>query len=242
MLFNNTIGSTDSSSAQRIRAAGSRAVFVDSATGFANKDATFTTIIHHSQIKSWKRFVGIMFNYYIAFEQFFRMHPRAFSEAEEIIRGEGKVQQSAALSETRYPFVTWKRKSGAQCNPGRVFRKLGGLQSVSTLFVSTLLQKSCRNKQETEECILKLSGYLYRQGTYTQQAGTEKSAGVFTVNRCYFCWTPPYPDKSIRDLTGISTFRNQFFLAAAYGENILIPRISTAWRRRVPISSAVGWQ
>ncbi len=106
MLFNNTLGSTDSSPAQRIRAACSGAVFLDGATGFANKDTTPTAIIHHSQIKSWKRFVGIMFNYYITFEQFFRMHPRAFSETEEIIRGEGKVQQSAALSETRYSFVT----------------------------------------------------------------------------------------------------------------------------------------
>ena len=31
--------------------------------------------------------------------------------------------------------------------------------------------------QETEECILKLCGYIYHQGTYTPQAGNEKGAG-----------------------------------------------------------------
>jgi hypothetical protein len=39
---------------------------------------------------------------------------------------------------------------------------------------STLLQKPFRKKQETEECVLKLCGYIYHQGTYTRQAGTEK--------------------------------------------------------------------
>ena len=52
--------------------------------------------------------------------------------------------------------------------------------------VSTLLQKHCNSvlyplegykKQETEECILKLCGYIYHQGTYTPQAGSEKGAG-----------------------------------------------------------------
>ena len=48
---------------------------------------------------------------------------------------------------------------------------------------STLLQKHCNKKQETKECILKLCGYIYHQGTYTPQvsdrlrAGTEKGAG-----------------------------------------------------------------
>jgi len=32
---------------------------------------------------------------------------------------------------------------------------------------SILLQKHCNKKQETEEYILKLSGYMYHQGTYT---------------------------------------------------------------------------
>ena len=49
---------------------------------------------------------------------------------------------------------------------------------------STLLQKHCNKKQETEECKLKLCGYIYHKGTYTHQAGTEESAGIFTVNRC----------------------------------------------------------
>ena len=49
---------------------------------------------------------------------------------------------------------------------------------------STLRQKHCNKKQEIEECGLKLSGYIYNQGTYTPQADTEKSAGIFTVNRC----------------------------------------------------------
>ena len=44
--------------------------------------------------------------------------------------------------------------------------------------ISTLLQKHCNKKQETEECILKLCGYIYHQGTYTPQAGSEKGAGV----------------------------------------------------------------
>jgi len=45
--------------------------------------------------------------------------------------------------------------------------------------VSTLLQKHCNKKQETEECKLKLCGYIYHHGTYTHQADTEKSAGFF---------------------------------------------------------------
>ena len=45
--------------------------------------------------------------------------------------------------------------------------------------VSTLLQKHYNKKQETEECILKLCGYIYHQGTYTPQAGNEKGAGFF---------------------------------------------------------------
>jgi hypothetical protein len=40
--------------------------------------------------------------------------------------------------------------------------------------VITLLQKHCNTKQETEECKLKLCGYIYHQGTYTHRAGTEK--------------------------------------------------------------------
>jgi len=43
--------------------------------------------------------------------------------------------------------------------------------------VSTLLQKHCNKKQQTEECILKLCGYICHQGTYTPQAGNEKGAG-----------------------------------------------------------------
>jgi len=35
------------------------------------------------------------------------------------------------------------------------------------LAISTLLQKHCSKKQETEECNLKLCGYVYHQGTYT---------------------------------------------------------------------------
>jgi len=31
---------------------------------------------------------------------------------------------------------------------------------------------------------LKFCGYIYHQGTYTHQAGTEKCAGIFTVKRC----------------------------------------------------------
>jgi hypothetical protein len=56
--------------------------------------------------------------------------------------------------------------------------------------ISTLFQKHCNKKQETEEYILKLYGYTYHQGTYTPhvsdrlRAGPEKSAGIFTVYRC----------------------------------------------------------
>ena len=49
--------------------------------------------------------------------------------------------------------------------------------------VNTLLQKYLE-KHETEECILKLCGYLQPQGTYTPQVGTGKDAGLFTVYRC----------------------------------------------------------
>jgi len=42
--------------------------------------------------------------------------------------------------------------------------------------ISTLLQKHCNKKQETEEYILKLSGYIYHQGIYTLQADNEKGA------------------------------------------------------------------
>ena len=45
------------------------------------------------------------------------------------------------------------------------------------LSFSTLLQKHCNKKQETEENILKLCGYKYHQGTYTPQGGNEKGAG-----------------------------------------------------------------
>jgi len=37
--------------------------------------------------------------------------------------------------------------------------------------ISTLLQKHCNKKQETDECILKLSGYIYHQGTNTPPVG-----------------------------------------------------------------------
>jgi len=37
----------------------------------------------------------------------------------------------------------------------------------TSVFFSTLLQKHCNKKQEIEECILKLCGYIYHQGTYT---------------------------------------------------------------------------
>ena len=50
--------------------------------------------------------------------------------------------------------------------------------------VSTLLQNYCNKKQETEECILKLCGYIYRQSTYTLQAGNEKGCWLFTVYWC----------------------------------------------------------
>jgi len=33
--------------------------------------------------------------------------------------------------------------------------------------ISTLLRKHCNKKQETEEGILKLCGYIYHQGIYT---------------------------------------------------------------------------
>jgi len=55
---------------------------------------------------------------------------------------------------------------------------------IKNMWFSTLSLNFCNKKQETEECFLKLCGYIYHQGTYTHQAGTEKSAGIFTVNRC----------------------------------------------------------
>jgi len=58
------------------------------------------------------------------------------------------------------------------------------LNMSNTLLISTLLQKHCNKKQETQKCILKLCGWKYPQGTYTPQVGIEKSAGFFTVNRC----------------------------------------------------------
>jgi len=49
-------------------------------------------------------------------------------------------------------------------------------------------------KQETEEYILKLCGYIYHQGTYTLQAGNENGPGFlpFTgVNHIlYLFYTP----------------------------------------------------
>ncbi len=38
-----------------------------------------------------------------------------------------------------------------------------------------LLRKSCNKKQETVKCFLKLECWLYLQGTYTPQGGTELS-------------------------------------------------------------------
>ena len=40
--------------------------------------------------------------------------------------------------------------------------------------ISTLLQKHCNKKQETEECTLKLYGYIYHQGTYTPLWGARE--------------------------------------------------------------------
>jgi hypothetical protein len=51
--------------------------------------------------------------------------------------------------------------------------------SFSLMPFSTLLLNFCKKKQQTEECKLKLCGYIYRQGNYTHQAGTEKSGGFF---------------------------------------------------------------
>ena len=39
--------------------------------------------------------------------------------------------------------------------------------------ISTLLQKQCNKKQETEKCDLKLCGYIYHQGTYTSLWGAK---------------------------------------------------------------------
>jgi hypothetical protein len=56
-------------------------------------------------------------------------------------------------------------------------------------FISTLLLNFCHKRQETEECILKLGGYIDYHGTYTLQvsdrlrAGTEMSSGFFPVHR-----------------------------------------------------------
>ena len=47
---------------------------------------------------------------------------------------------------------------------------------------STLLQKSCHKKQETEECILKLCRYFYPPGTYPHQPGR---CGCFTIFPVY---------------------------------------------------------
>ena len=40
---------------------------------------------------------------------------------------------------------------------------------------STLLLNFCNKKQETEGYCFKLCGYIYHQGTYTPQAGSEKA-------------------------------------------------------------------
>ena len=47
--------------------------------------------------------------------------------------------------------------------------------------VSTLLQKHCNKKQEIEECILKLYGYIYNQGTYTPLWGVPSKGNVDTM-------------------------------------------------------------
>jgi len=59
----------------------------------------------------------------------------------------------------------------------------------TTYTISTFLQKHCNKKQETEECILKLCGYIYHQGTYTPQVGNEKGAGFlpFTGVSLLYC-------------------------------------------------------
>ena len=45
------------------------------------------------------------------------------------------------------------------------------------LVISTLLQNFCNTKQKIKECILKLCGYIYHQGTYTPQASNAKGTG-----------------------------------------------------------------
>jgi len=42
-----------------------------------------------------------------------------------------------------------------------------GFPLVMLYIFSTLLQKHCNKKQETQKCILKLCGWKYPQGTYT---------------------------------------------------------------------------
>ena len=44
---------------------------------------------------------------------------------------------------------------------------------------SALLLRNCYKKQETQKVILKQGSYIYLQGTYTPQGGTEKSPNKF---------------------------------------------------------------
>ena len=70
--------------------------------------------------------------------------------------------------------------------------------------VSTLLQKHCDKKQETEECILKLCGYIYHQGTYTPQAGNKKGTG-FLPFIGVSCWSNK---QNVSHLSNASVMRN----------------------------------
>jgi len=44
---------------------------------------------------------------------------------------------------------------------------------------STLLQKHRNKKQETEECILKICGYIYHHGTYIPLWGVRHTSALF---------------------------------------------------------------
>ena len=72
--------------------------------------------------------------------------------------------------------------------------------------VSTLLQKHCNKKQEPEECKLKLCGYIYHQGTYTHQAGTEESAEFLPLTGVRYITKVLIPPRGVPDRHRIGCF------------------------------------
>ena len=61
----------------------------------------------------------------------------------------------------------------------KVIKKDSDTILIGRVDFSTLLQKHRNKKQETEECILKICGYIYHHGTYIPLWGVRHTSALF---------------------------------------------------------------